>query len=96
MIKPAVITLCLLVLLAGCTTPSGDDTEQPRPQPVPTDPAARVTFFEQALESEPSNAELHYQLGNAFFDLGQFQEACRTPSMLGYERTMVASSSTLG
>ena len=52
--------------------PSGSKLPENHP---PIDAANRVDALEQASRNEPGNAAIRVQLGNAHYDMGQFQEA---------------------
>ena len=57
--------------------PGGGDTAQgrlPENHP-PIDTASQAAALEQRSRTEPDNAEVRIQLGNAYYDMGQFQKA---------------------
>ncbi len=57
--------------------PGGNDFPEgrlPENHP-PIDTANQVAVLEQRSRTEPGNAELRIQLGNAYYDVGQYQKA---------------------
>ena len=65
-------------VLAGCaTTPP----EQAPTEPVASSPVLRLrqnlAELREATKADPENADLHYKLGNAYFDLAEFEQARR-------------------
>jgi len=65
-------------VLAGCaTTPP----EQAPTETAPLSPVLRLrqnlAEVREAIKADPENAQLHYILGNAYFDLAEFEKARR-------------------
>ncbi len=52
----------------------GSDEGLPEGHP-PVDSSNRLTALEQMSRSDPQNAEIKAQLGNAYYDVGQYQKA---------------------
>ncbi len=57
---------------SGPTTPS--DGQIPEGHP-PIDASNKIASIEQMSQGDPQNAELKTQLGNAYYDAGQYQKA---------------------
>ncbi len=57
---------------AAPVNPAG--TQLPPGHP-PVDASNRIASLEQASQSDPQNADLMVQLGNAYYDAGQYQKA---------------------
>jgi cytochrome c-type biogenesis protein CcmH/NrfG len=50
------------------------DAQLPEDHP-PIDSAAKLASLEQKIRNEPRNADYRIQIGNIYFDLGQYQKA---------------------
>ena len=60
---------------AGPVMPS--NAQMPEGHP-PVDASNKIASLEQMSQSEPGNADLKTQLGNAYYDAGQYQKAADT------------------
>ncbi len=68
----AALAAWLILAGAGCA-----NTPEPEPQPEPDPPGItdRLAAAQRAVEANPQQAEAHYALGNALFDLGSYEPA---------------------
>jgi len=65
----------LLIFLAGCGTTPPKDGVQKTAAPVTDAKNASLDALRGAVAADPRNADLHYKLGNACFDLQKYEEA---------------------
>lgn len=66
------ILCCTVALTAfSCATPP----PKPLPDTSALSPSSKIAVLQDAVEAQPENAEAHYELGNALFDLGRINEA---------------------
>ena len=72
-LPPIAVAATLLVLSACQTTPDEEEAFDPEQQGV----TERMRYYKGEIAKTPDNPELHYRLGNALLDLGNYQDAYR-------------------
>ena len=82
--RPWAGCVALLVLVGACATTPVDESapaETPQTAAAPVEPggdlAVALVEAEKRLRGNPQDPELHYKLGNAFFDLRRYPQAAQ-------------------